>query len=42
MATDIARILKNLTAFYSFAGKSVIHVGAGAGQLIGYVPKFAA
>jgi hypothetical protein len=36
MATDIAAILTNLTTFYRFAGKSVIHVGAGGGQLIGY------
>lgn len=36
MATDIAAILTNLTTFYRFAEKSVIHVGAGGGQLIGY------
>jgi tRNA A58 N-methylase Trm61 len=36
MATDINKILSNLTAFYDFQGKKVIHVGAGGGQLIGY------
>ncbi|HEY0502522.1 MAG TPA: class I SAM-dependent methyltransferase [Lysobacter sp.] len=29
-------ILANLTAFYDFRGKHVIHVGAGGGRLIGY------
>jgi tRNA A58 N-methylase Trm61 len=36
MATDIEQILSNLTSFYDFNGKRVIHVGAGGGQLIGY------
>lgn len=36
MSTDIGAILNNLTSCYRFAGKSVIHVGAGGGQLIGY------
>ncbi len=36
MATDIGLIVKNLREFYSFTDKSVIHVGAGGGQLIGY------
>jgi hypothetical protein len=39
MATDIGAILRNLESFYDFAGKSVIHVGAGGGQLIGYAGK---
>ena len=36
MATDIAAIENNITAFYDFRDKSVVHVGAGGGQLIGY------
>ncbi len=36
MATDIARILSNLASVYDFAGKSVVHVGAGGGQLVAY------
>lgn len=36
MATDIARILANLLAFYDLSGKSVVAVGAGGGQLAGY------
>ena len=36
MATDIAAILQNLGSCYNFTGKSVIHVGAGGGQFIGY------
>jgi ubiquinone/menaquinone biosynthesis C-methylase UbiE len=32
MATDIGWILKNLTSFYDFAGKTAISVGAGGGQ----------
>ena len=36
MATDIRAILANLTEFYDFGGRRVIHVGAGGGQLIGY------
>jgi hypothetical protein len=39
MATDIEAILMNLDAFYDFSGKSVIHVGAGGGQLIGYAGR---
>jgi hypothetical protein len=39
MATDIAAILRNLESCYDFAGKSVIHVGAGGGQLIGYASR---
>ena len=36
MATDIGAIERNLQSFYDFRDKSVIHVGAGGGQLIGY------
>lgn len=36
MATDIRALIDNLTAWYDFRDKSVIHVGAGGGQLIGY------
>src|SRR5512136_797280 len=36
MAADIAAIVRNLEAFYAFAGKTVLHVGAGGGQFIGY------
>ena len=36
MATDIGAILDNLTSFYDFSNKEVVHVGAGGGQLIGY------
>lgn len=36
MATDLQAIIHNLTAFHDFAGKSVIHVGAGGGQIVGY------
>jgi SAM-dependent methyltransferase len=36
MATDIAAIIRNLEAFYGFQGKTVLHVGAGGGQFIGY------
>lgn len=36
MATDIAAIVRHLEAFYDFHGKTVLHVGAGGGQFIGY------
>ena len=36
MATDIAAIVRHLEAFYDFRGKTVLHVGAGGGQFIGY------
>jgi ubiquinone/menaquinone biosynthesis C-methylase UbiE len=39
MATDIAAILQNLESSYDFTGRSVIHVGAGGGQCIGYAGK---
>jgi hypothetical protein len=39
MATDIAAIMRDLESCYDFAGRSVIHVGAGGGQLIGYAGR---
>jgi SAM-dependent methyltransferase len=36
VATDIAMVIANLTSFYDFKDKSVVHVGAGGGQLVGY------
>ena len=36
MPTDLGLIIGNLTAFYDFSHKIVVHVGAGGGQLIGY------
>ncbi len=39
MATDIAAILRNLESCYDFADKSVIHVGAGGGQFVGYAVR---
>jgi predicted RNA methylase len=36
MATNIEEIVRNLTGFYGFAGKTVIVVGAGGGQLVEY------
>ncbi len=39
MATDIQAILRNLSLCYDFKDKSVIHVGAGGGQLIGYATE---
>jgi len=39
VATDIAKVITNLTSVYDFRGKSVVHVGAGGGQLIGYAAK---
>jgi predicted RNA methylase len=36
MATDIQAVIAHLTGFYSFAGKEIISVGAGGGQLIEY------
>jgi hypothetical protein len=36
MATDIAAIVRHLEEFFSFRGKTVLHVGAGGGQFIGY------
>ncbi len=39
MATDLLLVLGNLTAFYDFRDKSVLHVGAGGGQLVGYASQ---
>ncbi len=39
MATDIALVLANLTAFYDFRDKTTVHVGAGGGQFIGYAAR---
>jgi hypothetical protein len=36
MATNIQKIIDNLTTFYDFRSKNAIHVGAGGGQIIGY------
>jgi hypothetical protein len=36
MATDYAKLVENLLSFYNFTDKTVIAVGAGGGQLIGY------
>ncbi len=36
MATDIALVLGNLTRFFDFGNKTVVHVGAGGGQFIRY------
>jgi 2-polyprenyl-3-methyl-5-hydroxy-6-metoxy-1,4-benzoquinol methylase len=39
MAADIAAIVRNLTAFYAFAGKSMLHVGAGGGQFVAFAAR---
>jgi SAM-dependent methyltransferase len=39
MATDIALMLANLTEFFDFGNKTVVHVGAGGGQLIRYAVR---
>ena len=36
MGTDLARILGALTSFHDFTDRTVVHVGAGGGRLIGY------
>ena len=36
MATDINKIIKNLLEFYDFNDQTVVSIGAGGGQLIGY------
>lgn len=36
MATDVGLVVRNLLGFYPFAGKTVVSVGAGGGQLVGY------
>ena len=39
MAADIDAILRDIESCYDFTGKSVIHVGAGGGQFVGYAGK---
>lgn len=39
VAADIDAILRNIECCYDFTGKSVIHVGAGGGQLVGYAGR---
>ncbi len=39
MATDIQAVLRNLSFCYPFRDKSVIHVGAGGGQFLGYASE---
>ncbi len=39
MATDIAAILRNVESFHPLAGMTVLHVGAGGGQFIGYAAR---
>ena len=36
MATDVGLVVRNLLDFYPFAGKTVVSVGAGGGQLVEY------
>jgi SAM-dependent methyltransferase len=37
MATDIKRLIANLSEFYPVTGKSVIDIGAGGGQLVEFM-----
>lgn len=37
MATDLQTIIHDLESCYDLRGRSLIHVGAGGGQLVGYV-----
>ncbi len=39
MATDIEAVIRNIGSCFDFTGKSVIHVGAGGGQFIGYAGR---
>jgi SAM-dependent methyltransferase len=39
MAADLQAILEDLGACYDFGGKSVVHVGAGGGQLVASVAR---
>lgn len=39
MAADITAVLRDIESCYDFTGRSVIHVGAGGGQLIGYAAR---
>jgi ubiquinone/menaquinone biosynthesis C-methylase UbiE len=36
VATDIQQIIRNLTTYYNFKGKTVLHAGAGGGQILDY------
>jgi hypothetical protein len=36
MATDVRALMENIASRYDFRDKSVVHVGAGGGRLIGY------
>ncbi len=38
MPAHIDKIIADMTSFYDFKDKTVVHVGAGGGQLIGYAP----
>lgn len=39
MAADLARILADVESCFDFTGCSVLHVGAGGGQFVGYASK---
>ncbi len=39
MAADIDAIIRSIDSCYDFTGKSVIHVGAGGGQFVGYAAR---
>ena len=41
MATDVADIVRRLTSFYDFAGRAIVAVGAGGGQLAEYAREAA-
>lgn len=41
MAADIAAILADIESCFDFTGLSVLHVGAGGGQFVGYAAKAA-
>jgi SAM-dependent methyltransferase len=41
VATDLGQIVSRLTAFYDFAGRTVVGVGAGGGQLIEWASEAA-
>jgi len=36
VATDIQQIIRNLTTYYNFKDKTVLHAGAGGGQILDY------
>jgi hypothetical protein len=39
LATDIQLVISNLNSCFDFSDKTVIHVGAGGGQFIGYASR---